>query len=126
MRRTILVTLTVSICACSSSSTGPSGPVINVIVRDENGVPVSRTPIRAVMFATQFEATTNGGGTAEIRVSDTGDYDVRVIPRDGYVAGIEPLARTVSVGPDTRVTLDFTVHRVGRSQEPPTFVPLGG
>jgi len=118
MRRLILLSLAVAAGACGSASTAPRGPAIDVRVSDEIGGPVDRTAIRVLMSASRLEARTDRSGRAMIRLLEAGDYDVHVVPRDGYVAGIEPLTRTVSVEQTGTVTVEFTVHHVGLPGEP--------
>jgi hypothetical protein len=126
MRRMALIFTLVAAAACSNPA-GPNGPVINVTVRDDIGTPVGRTPVRVIMSTSRFEAATNRNGNAEIQLVGAGVYDVRVIPRDGYVAGVEPLTKTVSVEPSGSAAVDFTVHRsaVSTGEPPPWANPSG-
>lgn len=117
MRSLILLSL-VAVGACGSGSTGPRGPAIDVRVSDETGGPVDRTAIRVILSASRLEARTDKSGRAIIRLLEGGDYDVHVVPRAGYVAGIEPLTRNVSVEQTGTATVEFTVHRVGLPGEP--------
>jgi hypothetical protein len=122
MRRFIALSIIVAALACSGEATNPAGPVINVRVIDDIGKPVDRTEIHAVMSDLRHEASTNRDGTARIRVADPGIYEIRVIPRDGYIAGVEPLTKTVTVESTSTAAVEFTVHRGSGSTE--EFYPL--
>lgn len=121
MRRLVLASLILGLSACSSGGpTSPQGPLINVRVNDDIGVPVNRMPILVTMSAAQrIEGSTGNDGTLQVKVGDPGMYHVRVIPRDGYLAGIEPLLKVVTVEPNEAETVTFTVHRVGVSTADP-------
>jgi len=121
MRRIIFGLLVASASACSSGTpTSLLGPVLNVRVIDDIGAPVNRMPIKVTMSeASRIDGRTGNDGTADIRLTQAGTYEVRVIPRDGYLAGIEPLSKTVTVEANGTVTLTFTVHRAGVSTADP-------
>jgi hypothetical protein len=121
MRRLVLASLIFSASACGSGEpAGPRGPVINIRVNDDIGVPVSRMPILVTRSAAaRIEGSTGTDGTLEIHLGDAGTYQVRVIPRDGYLAGVEPLSKVVTVEPDATETVMFTVHRIGVSTADP-------
>jgi hypothetical protein len=121
MRSVILGLLIAGVSACSSGTpTGPRGPVLNVRVIDDAGAPVDRMPIKVTMSEdSRVDGRTGRDGTADIRLTAAGTYEVRVIPRDGYLAGIEPLSKTVTVEANGAVTLTFTVHRAGVSTADP-------
>jgi hypothetical protein len=124
MRRLVLASLFFSVSACGSSGpTSPHGQVIDVRVSDDIGAPVDRMPIRVMAPAVdQLEGSTRRDGTLQIQVGDPGVYQVKVIPREGYLAGMEPLSKVVSVEPDESVIVTFTVHRaaVSTADPPPT------
>ena len=125
MRSFITGLLIAAVWACSSGTpTSPSGPVLNVRVIDDIGAPVNRMPIKVTMSeASRVDGRTGDDGTADIRLTAAGTYEVRVIPRNGYVAGIEPLSKTVTVEENGAVTLTFTVHRTGVSTADPNPEP---
>jgi|GEM_PF-3204867 len=127
MRRLALASLIIGVSACGSGGpTAPEGPVINVRVSDDIGAPVSRMPIRVVApAAEQLEGSTRNDGTLEIQVGDPGVYQVRVIPREGYLAGTEPLSKVVTVEPNESVIVLFTVHRAGVSTATPPPTECG-
>ena len=116
----MLTSLVAGLVACGSG-TSPDATVIEVRVRDDIGAPVNRTAVRVSLSeSARLDATTRRDGTADIEVGDAGDYLVYVIPSEGYRAGLEPLSRTVTVVPNSKVTVDFIVHRAGVSTaEPP-------
>ena len=126
MRRLVLASLILGLSACGSG--GPTSPqaLINVRVSDDIGAPVDRMPVRVTMSAAErFEGSTGRGGTARIEVSGAGTYEVKVIPRDGYLAGPEPLLKTVIVESNGTSTVTFTVHRVGVSTADPKPTECG-
>jgi hypothetical protein len=121
MRRLVLASLIFGVSACGSAGpTNPDGALIDVHVSDDIGAPVSRMPVRVIAPAVeQLEGSTRSDGTLQIQVVDPGVYQVKVIPREGYLAGMEPLSKIVSVGPDESVVVTFTVHRAGVSTADP-------
>lgn len=127
MRGVIRGLLIAGVSACSSGSpTSPQGPVLAVRVIDDAGAPVNRMPIAVRMFeATRIDGRTGIDGSADIRLSEAGTYEVRIIPRAGYVGGIEPLSKTVTVEANGSVSLTFTVHREGVSTANPPPEPTG-
>lgn len=121
MRSVILGMLIAGASACSSgNATSPSGPVLEIRVVDDIGTPVSRMPIKVTMSeATPIAGTTGSDGTAGIRLIDAGTYNVRVIPREGYLAGPDPLSKSVTVEPNGSAALTFKVHRAGAASIDP-------
>lgn len=119
IRPILLTSLVAGLVACDSG-TSPDATVINVRVRDDIGAPVNRTAVRiSISQNGRLNATTRRDGTASIEVDDAGDYVVYVIPSEGYRAGLEPLTRTVTVAPNSKVTVDFIVQRTGVSTADP-------
>lgn len=121
MRRLLLLTLTAGLVACGSS-TGPDGSVLSVRLRDDSGAPAGRNQVIVTLESdARLNASTGRDGVAEIAVGDAGAYRVTVIPRAGFV-GSTALTRTVTVSENTRLVVEFTLHREGISSFPP---PLG-
>lgn len=121
----MLTSLVGGLVACDSG-TSPDSTVINVRVRDDIGAPVNRTAIRVSMSdEARLNATTRRDGTADIEVSDAGEYRVYVIPSAGYTAGQEPLSRVVTVSSNSKVTVDFVVQRAGVSTADPLPIERG-
>jgi len=127
MRIVILGLLIASVSACGSGGpTSASGTVLEVRVMDDIGAPVNRMPITVTMSETsRIDGRTGSDGIADIRVGEAGTYEVRVIPRDGYLAGIEPLSKTVTVEANDAIVLTFTVHRQGVTTADPPPEPTG-
>jgi len=93
---------------------------------DDIGAPVNRMPITVTMSETsRIDGRTGSDGIADIRVGEAGTYEVRVIPRDGYLAGVEPLSKTVTVEANDAIVLTFTVHRQGVTTADPPPEPTG-
>ena len=120
-RHFMLMSLVALVTACDSGKgTGPDGTIIAVRVLDDSGKPVSRMPIRVAQTESPLlDASTRSDGTASIEVMAPGVYRVYVVPRAGYLAGREPLSRTVTVAPNSTVTVDFVVQRDGVSTATP-------
>ena len=120
MHRVLVALLIVAVSACGSENpAGTEAQSIDVRVIDDIGAPVKRTAIRVMASAeSRLEGRTGNDGTAEIRVEYPGSYEVRVIPSEGYLAGTEPLLKTVTVEANGTASVTFTVHRVGTTAEP--------
>ena len=120
-RHFMLMSLVVAVAACDSGKgTGPDGTVITVRVVDDIGTPVNRMPVRVSQSESSLlDARTRDDGTASIEVTSPGDYRVYVVPRAGYLAGREPLSRTVTVAPNSTVNVEFVVQRDGVSTANP-------
>ena len=112
MRRLIPILLSVGAIACESG-TATRSSVIDVVVRDDRGVPVERMPVSAILSTTRVDVSTGSDGTAEIRVPDAGTYIVRVTPRAGYVGSTPGLEKSVAVDANGNAAVGFTVHREG-------------
>jgi len=128
MRNLIVLGLVTTLAACgSSASTEPTGSqsVISVRVVDDIGAPVDRIPVIVTMSASRFDGRTSKNGKAGISVSSPGTYSIRVIPRDGYVASLEPTVKSVSVEANATAQVDFTIFRTGNSETNPNL-PGGG
>jgi hypothetical protein len=117
MRRLVLAGMTCSAIACGSSqSTEPTAStVITVRVVDDRGAPVDRIPLIVTMSGTRVDARTGRDGTADVGVTASGTYTVRVVPRAGYAGDAQPIAKNVNVEANSRATVDFTVNRSGIS-----------
>lgn len=115
MRRLILVPLLVGAASCDIwGGASPDATVIAVRVRDDRGWPVNRAEVTAtILDSTHVHAKTRSDGAVVIDVADVGTYLVTVIPRDGFVAGSDPLSKQVTVVANARATVDFTLYRVG-------------
>ena len=128
MRNLIVLGLITTVAACGSSgSTEPTGSqsVINVRVVDDIGAPVDRIPVIVTMSAIRFDGRTSKNGKAGISVSSPGTYSIRVIPREGYIASLEPSVKSVSVEANATAQVDFTIFRTGNSDTNPNL-PGGG
>lgn len=121
MRPLVLMSLIVSVAACSGNSTQPTSMVINVTVRDDRGAPVDRMPVTVtVSEANQVNTRTRRDGTVGIGIAGEGVYLVRVIPRAGYVGSAPGLTKTVRISANEDAAVSFTVYREGVSTaEPP-------
>ena len=80
---------------------------------------MDRMPVAAILSTTRVDVSTGNDGTADIRVPDAGTYLIRVTPRAGYLGSTPALSKSVTVGANARVTVDFTVHRQGVSTGDP-------
>lgn len=112
MRRLFPILLLAGGIACESG-TATRSTVIDVVVRDDRGVPVERMPVSAIFSTTRVDVSTRSDGTAEIRVPDGGTYLVRVTPRAGYIGSTPGLEKSVAVDANGKASVDFTVHREG-------------
>ena len=126
MRRPlIVVSLLLGAAACDpEKGTGVQSTVINVLVRDDRGVPVDRMPIMAASSSSSVDASTNNEGVAQLRVPVAGTYLVRVIARAGYIGSTPSLSRSVVVEPNAAASVNFTVHREGLPMEDPFRIPI--
>ena len=119
MRIALLSALILGLAGCDGGSTGPEAPAIIVRVVDDIGDPVDRIHvIIALAPADRIDARTRGDGTTRVAVPGAGDYEVRVIPRAGYLGTPGATSRTVTVGPGGTATADFTVHRESLAPPP--------
>jgi hypothetical protein len=125
MHRAVVASMLIAICGCDSGNqTGPASALINVRVRDDVGMPVDRMPVRVTMSTEDPLVTRTGAdGTVDVRVTEGGVYRVWVVPREGYLAGIESLSKTISVSVNDNATVDFIVHRATVSTDPRPFEP---
>lgn len=113
MRHLILASLLVGATACGLwSGSAPDPTVIAVRVVDDRGVPVDRAEVTVTMSGTtRVDAKTRSDGLTVIDVADVGTYLVTVIPRDGYVAGSDPLSKQVTVNANEKPLVTFTLYR---------------
>ena len=119
MRNLLLIPVLAVAVACSSA-TSPEGTVINVTVRDDRGVAVSRMPVTVSSSSgSRVETRTKGDGTVDVRVAAGGAYSISVVPREGYLAGQDPLLKNVSVAMNETATVGFTVQRSAVSTAEP-------
>lgn len=119
-RHFMLMPLVAVVAACDAGKgAGPDGTIITVRVIDDSGTPVNRMPVRAQTESSLLDARTSSDGTVSIEVMSEGVYRVYVVPRAGYLAGREPLSRTVTVAMNSTVTVDFVVQRDGVSTADP-------
>lgn len=114
MRPLILAPLLVGLAACGlGSGSAPDPTVIAVRVLDDRGAPVNRAEVTVTMSGTaRVDAKTRSDGITVIDVADVGTYRVTVIPRDGYVAGSDPLTKQVTVDANEKSLVTFTLYRV--------------
>ena len=123
MRRLLVLSVAAAMAACSSGgSTGPAANVINVRVVDDAGIGVGRMPVTAVSSSgAEVRGVTHGDGTVKISVTESGVYQVSMIPREGYLRSLDPLTRTVSVDAAQAASIQFQVWRSGVStgENPP-------
>lgn len=117
MRRLLVFSVAAVLAACSSGgTTGPDANVINVRVVDDIGTGVGRMPVTAIMSnGASVRGVTREDGTVKIGVADAGTYQVSVVPRDGYLRGVDPLVRTISVSASESASIQFLVSRAGIS-----------
>ena len=121
-RHLILVSILIGTVACAGQGTEVEATIINVVVRDDRGVPVNRMPVSAIISPTgRVDASTRTDGTVQLRVPDGGIYVVRVTARAGYIGSTPDLIKSVSVDANATATVDFTVYRQGVSTGDPTI-----
>jgi len=100
-------------------ATGPDATLISVRVRDDRGLSAGRNEVVVVQpSALRLDARTGADGNADIALDAPGTYRVTVIPRDGYVAGSDPLTKTVTVDEHTRTQVRFTLFRSSWTPDP--------
>jgi hypothetical protein len=120
MRRFFGVSVAIALSACNGGTTMPLATVIDVHVLDDAGAAVDRTQVDITMATAKISGRTGTNGNASIEVGTGGTYSVVVTPRSGYLDS-ETLRRTVTVAPNGRATIAFTVYRQGNSTPmPPT------
>ena len=120
MRNLLSVVLVSLLAACDPGGRlGPDATLISVRVRDDAGAAAGRNEVVITRpDAARVDARTGGDGNADIELAGPGTYVVRVIPRAGYVAGTDPLTKTVTVDARTRTELRFTLYRTGWAPNP--------
>lgn len=104
--------------ACGGPSQ-PDGPRVTVhVLNGGRAVARMRVIVTPTSAAEGITALTRDDGSVTVTLPGAGDYVVRVVPRDGYAPGPEPMARTVTLDAAETVTLRFTVVQQGRPTEP--------
>jgi hypothetical protein len=109
-----------SLAACGTGgATGPDATLISVRVRDDRGLSAGRNEVVVLAPAAgSQDARTGADGNADIVLDAPGPYRVTVIPRDGYVAGSDPLTKTITVEAHTRIQVRFTLFRSSWTPDP--------
>ena len=125
MRVIALAGLLFSLVACDlGKGNAPDAPAILVRVVDDRGIPIDRMPVVVTLSSgARIETRTRGNGSVHVGLAESGTHQVTIIPRAGYVGASGRLTRTVTVGPEASVAVDFTVHREGSTVPPPPSHP---
>lgn len=120
MRRFVLIPLVLGATACTwFGSTGPDGTVIGVRLLDDRGASAGRNQVVVQLPERRsVNAITGRDGTVDIGVAGAGTYDVRVIPRDGFIA-TEFLSKRVTVTARGKTVVEFILMRGAIPPEPP-------
>lgn len=116
MRSLRLLSLLAGIAACSTGgSTDPNAAVLRVRLVDDRGMSAGRHQVVVQPTAgPSVERVTGTDGRVSIAVAASGRYQVRVIPRDGWMS-TPALTRTVTVVSSGEAAVDFTMLRAGVS-----------
>ena len=103
-----------SLVACDGGSSGPDAPAILVRVIDDRGAPGNRMQVVVTLSSGgRIVARTRGDGTVHVGVPESGTHRVTIIPRAGYLGDSAGLTRSVTIGGEASVAVDFTVQREG-------------
>jgi hypothetical protein len=119
MRPLLALSLVVLATACGRPA-APEGSVIHVRILDD----ASRSAGPQALFVTlpsgeQLRTRTGMDGTAHIRVSERGEYIVKVIPSAGYlVPSVQ--SKGVLVGELAAASVNFVLYRHVGDGTPPT------
>jgi hypothetical protein len=108
--------------ACVGEATAPGSSVITVRLRDDRGAAAARNPVIVALSPTsQFTGVTNSDGTVNLRIPNSGTYQVKVLPRSEYI-WTAALVRNIDVAANSTVVVDFTLYR-GNSPTDPWIEP---
>jgi len=127
-RRLIVAALLSWMTACDSGrATRPDSTVITVRLRDDAGAPAGRNQVIVTSSdGARVSAQTLGDGTADIRVTGAGTFQVHVIPRTGYLPS-DALSKNVTLTENEVAVVNFTLFRAGLSTDDPwTREPTAG
>ena len=119
MRTRLALALLVAAAGCGNINT-IEGTVIEVRIVDE----ASRSAGPQALFVTllsgeQLRTRTGMDGTVRIRVSEGGEYSVKVIPSAGYLVP-QVQSKRVSVGYFETASVNFVLQRhIGEFPRPP-------
>jgi hypothetical protein len=119
MRPILIALLVVASTACDLSKTNrPAETRIEVHLRDDQATPGGPNQVLVTpMMGTRINARTGADGVAEIPVQGAGVYEVRVIPRSGYLS-LPELTKTVTVLENETVVVRFTLRMIGWTDDP--------
>jgi hypothetical protein len=120
MRFRLLAPLFCFAAATCSAPTAVDTAVINVLVRDDIGKSAGRNEVivrrvDAPGAMRRVDTGTNTAGRVSVEISESGTYEVLVIPTSGFESSPE-LRRTVTVNAGERIVLAFTLYRAGSSE----------
>lgn len=116
MRLLQRLSLLVTLAACSTGGgTDPNVAVLRVRLVDDRGMSAGRHQVIVQPTAgTTVERVTGTDGKVSIGVASSGTYQVRVVPRDGWMS-TPALTRTVTLVATQQAVVDFTLLRAGVS-----------
>lgn len=116
MRLLQRLSLLVTLAACSTGGgTDPNAAVLRVRLVDDRGMSAGRHQVIVQPTAgTTVERVTGTDGKVSIGVASSGTYQVRVVPRDGWMS-TPALTRTVTLVATQQAVVDFTLLRAGVS-----------
>lgn len=116
MRSLRLLSLLLGLAACSTGGgTDPNVAVLRVHLVDDRGMSAGRHQVVVQpSVGTTLERVTGDDGTVSIRVPSSGRYQVRVIPRDGWMS-TPALTRVVTLVSSQQASVDFMLLRAGVS-----------
>jgi hypothetical protein len=113
MRLRLLAPMLLLAAACGAP-TGPDAARISVRLLNEAGQSAGRNQVIvrpiAADAARRVDTGTDQAGRVEVRLDAPGTYEVWVVPRQDFV-GAASLIRAVTVGPNERVVVEFTLRR---------------
>ncbi len=121
MRRIFLTLILAGSAACNAShGTSPDATIIHVRLIDAmQSMSAGRNQVRVTLGdGSVVDARTGTDGIADVRVTGAGTYQVRVVPRAGYISS-DALSRTITVPRNATVVVEFVLRREGGTGQPP-------
>ncbi|MEO7520969.1 MAG: hypothetical protein ABIW79_04050 [Gemmatimonas sp.] len=124
MRTPFALSLLVAAAACGNV-TAVDGTTIHVRIVDERALSAGPQALFVTLpSGEQLQTRTGMDGTARIRVSQGGEYTVKVVPRDGFLVPLEQSKR-VSVGELQTASVNFELRRQWGEGTPPERIGDG-